>query len=132
MVAKYLLVWLLLALVAIANGMLRQGTYGNAVSELAAHQISTLTAILAFGAVVWTVHRFWPIPSASQAWIIGFCWLVMTAIFEIGFGHFIAGDSWEKLYADYNLFRGRVWSLVLVWVAVLPFVVFKASQATSS
>lgn len=132
MVTRYLLVWFLLALVAIANGILRQGTYGKVVSELAAHQISTLTAIFAFGAVTWIVHRFWPLQSASQAWTIGFCWLVMTVVFEFGFGHYVAGHSWEKLYADYDLLKGRVWSLVLVWVTVLPFVVFKASQATSS
>jgi hypothetical protein len=130
MVMKYALVWFLLAVVAIANGILRQSTYGKAVSELAAHQISTITAILASGAVVWVVNRFWPIESTSQACIIGACWLVMTVIFEFGFGHYVAGHSWERLFADYNVFEGRVWSFFLVWIAVLPFVVFKTTQTT--
>ena len=128
MLTRYLLVWLLLAVVAIANGVLRQSTYGKFVSELVAHQISTLTAIFAFGAVVWSVNRFWPIQSASQAWTIGFCWLVMTVMFEFGFGHYVAGHPWEKLLADYNLLEGRVWSLFLTWVVVLPFLVFMISR----
>jgi hypothetical protein len=128
MLTKYLLVWLLLAIVAIANGVLRQSTYGKAVSELAAHQISTVTAILASGAVVWVVNRFWPIQSVSQAWTIGACWLVMTMIFEFGFGHYIAGHSWARLLADYKLFEGRVWSLFLIWMLVLPYVVLRATQ----
>ena len=131
MVTRYLLVWLLLAVVAIANGVLRQSTYGKYVSELAAHQVSTLTAILAFGVVVWGVNRFWPIESASQAWTIGICWLVMTVMFEFGFGHYVAGHPWEKLLADYNLLEGRVWLLVLTWVVVLPFVVFTISRPTT-
>ena len=128
MVTKYLLVWFLLAIVAIANGVLRQSTYGKAVPELAAHQISTVTAILASGAVVWVVNRFWPIQSVSQAWTIGACWLVMTIIFEFGFGHYVARHSWTRLFADYNLLEGRVWSLFLVWIAVLPYVVFRTTH----
>ncbi len=130
MIEKYLAVWFLLAVVAVVNGTVRQYTYGKFVQELAAHQISTITAILASGAVIWAVNRFWPIQSELQAWMIGLSWLVMTSIFEFGFGHYVAGHSWDKLLADYNLFEGRVWSLFLLWVAVLPFVIFKlASRA---
>jgi hypothetical protein len=129
MVMKYLTVWFLLAIVAVANGILRQGTYGRVVSELAAHQISTVTAILATSAVVWIVNRFWPIASAPQAWTIGACWLIMTIAFEFGFGHYVVGHSWAKLLADYNILEGRVWSLFLAWIAILPFVIFKISKA---
>ncbi len=128
MITKYLLVWLLLAIVAIANGIFRQSTYGKSVSELAAHQISTITAILASGIVVWIVNRYWAIESTPKALIIGGCWLVMTVAFEFGFGHYIAGHTWEKLTADYNLLQGRVWSLFLVWVTILPLVIYKLAK----
>jgi len=123
-----MLVWLLLAIVAIANGIVRQSTYGKIVPELAAHQISTVTAILASGLVVWFINRIWPIESASQALLIGACWLVMTVVFEFGFGHYVAGHSWARLVADYNLVAGRVWSLFLIWVAIMPYVIFKLAQ----
>lgn len=125
MIAKFVLVWFLLAIVAIANGIIRQATYGKSVSDLAAHQISTFTAILASGAIVWMVSRIWSIESASQAWRIGFLWLVMTIVFEFGFGHYIAGHSWGRLLADYNIVEGRVWSLFLIWLTVMPFLFFK-------
>jgi hypothetical protein len=127
MIARYFLVWFLLATVAIANGVIRQTTYGKAVSDLAAHQISTATAVLATGAVVWFVHRVWAIESASQAWSIGLLWLIMTIAFEFGFGHFVAGHSWASLLADYNLFNGRVWCLFLIWMTIMPFVIFRLS-----
>jgi hypothetical protein len=125
MIAKFILVWFLLAIVAIANGIIRQATYGKSVSDLEAHQISTFTAILGSGAIVWLVSRFWSIESASQAWRIGFLWLAMTIVFEFGFGHYIAGHSWGRLLADYNILEGRVWSLFLIWITVMPFVFFK-------
>ena len=124
MVTRYLFFWLLLAVVAIVNGTLRQFVYGRHLPELAAHQLSTVTGILLTGVTVWLLNRFWPIGSARDAWIIGACWLLMTIAFEFGFGHYVAGHSWSRLIADYNILEGRVWSLFLVWIAVLPYVVW--------
>ncbi|MGA9573741.1 MAG: hypothetical protein WBS20_07335 [Lysobacterales bacterium] len=125
MLVRYLLFWLLLAVVAIANGILRQVVYGKFVSTLTAHQISTLTGIVFTGVLVFWLHRFWPIESVRQAWLIGVIWLVMTISFEFGFGHFVAGHPWSALFADYNLLRGRVWLVFLVWMLVLPWLVFR-------
>jgi hypothetical protein len=128
MIVKYLLFWLVLAIVAIANGVIRQTTYGKVVPELAAHQISTIVAILTTGAVVWGLSRIWPLDSSSQAWTIGILWLLLTIVFEFGFGHFVAGHSWARLLADYNLLNGRVWLLFLIWVAVMPLVFYTWAQ----
>ena len=125
MLTRYLLCWFLLAIVAIANGILRQATYGKHLSELAAHQVSTATGILFTGLVVWVISRIWPIESAAQAWLIGACWLVATIAFEFGFGHFVAGHSWGRLMADYNLLDGRVWSLFLVWITLMPYLFYR-------
>lgn len=129
MVLRYVLCWFLLAVVAIINGVLREGTYGKHVSDLAAHQISTLTAIVLTGIVVSVFYRASPLESAHQAWTIGLLWFVMTISFEFGFGHFVAGHSFSRLFADYNLFQGRVWVLFLVWVAVMPYLFFRLSYA---
>lgn len=128
MITKYLLAWFLLAIVATINGIVRQSTYGKTISDIAAHQISTVTGIFVTGAVIWWISRMWPLESSSQAWTIGVLWLILTIGFEFGFGHFVAGHSWEKLLADYNILNGRVWSLFLIWVAVMPFVFFKLNN----
>lgn len=120
MILRYLAAWLLLAAVGIVNGMLRNSTYGRHIPDLAAHQVSTLTGILATGAVVWLLSRRWPFESAMQAWTIGIVWLLMTVAFEFGFGRFVVGHSWARLFADYNLLAGRVWVLFLIWITVLP------------
>ncbi len=130
MLIKYLFVWFLLAAVMILNGIVRQATYGKHVPDLTAHQVSTLTAILLAGAVVWLAHRAWPVATSSQAWSIGFFWLFLTIAFEFGFGRFVAGHPWDRLLADYNIFNGRVWSVFLLWLTVLPYLVFKFAPRT--
>jgi len=117
---RHLLFWFVLMVIGILNGVLRVETYGYFVPELTAHQISTLTGILICGGVVWLLWKKWPLPTRRDAWIVGVSWLVLTIAFEFGFGHYVAGHSWQRLFADYNLLEGRVWSLFLVWVLFLP------------
>lgn len=128
MIARYLLFWPALAVIAIFNGTLRQFAYGPHMAELAAHQLSTFTGMLFTGLAVWALNRVWPIGSAREAWVIGACWLLMTIAFEFGFGHYVAGHSWSQLFADYNLAEGRVWSLFLAWIAVLPYLTWRIGK----
>ena len=43
--------------------------------------------------------------------------------FEFFFGHFILRETWTRLFADYNILRGRFWLLVLGSQALAPVVV---------
>ncbi|HRH82541.1 MAG TPA: hypothetical protein PLW81_15995 [Thiobacillaceae bacterium] len=116
----YLLAWLPMVAIAIANGWLRQAGYGPYLSELAAHQVSTLTGALMFALYIYWVMRCWPPASARRAWQVGLAWLAMTVAFEFLFGHFVAGHYWTRLLADYDLTAGRVWPLVLLWLLPPP------------
>ena len=125
---KYVLVWVPMVAIAIANGVVREAWYGKHLSELAAHQISTLIAVILFGVYIWFVVRFWRPTSKVQAIAIGLIWLAMTIAFEFVFGHYVAGQSWERLLHDYNLLAGRVWPLVLFWIAVAPYLFFRTRK----
>ncbi len=125
MTLKYSLLWFALALIAIANGILREQTYGKLISELSAHQISTLTGIVFSGMFVFYIHQIWRIESSSQAWLIGSIWLTATILFEFTFGHYVAGHSWSHLLNDYNIFQGRIWSLFLMWVLLMPVIMYR-------
>ncbi len=120
----YLLAWVAMVVVAIVNGALRETTYGKRMSELSAHQVSCATGMAAFGVVTWLVVRLWPPASAGQAAAIGAMWLALTVAFEFLFGHYALRNPWSDLLHDYDLRRGRLWVLVLVWVAVAPWLFY--------
>jgi hypothetical protein len=105
--------------------LLRQAWYGKHLGELQAHQISTLTGVVLFGVYIEFIVRVWRPESAAQAIAVGLLWLAMTVAFEFLFGHYVAGHSWGRLLHDYNLFAGRVWLVVLVWVTVAPYLFFR-------
>ena len=69
--------------------------------------------------------RWYPLSSAGQAWRLGLLWLGLTMAFEFLFFHYAGGRSWAELLGDYNVLAGRVWVVVLAWVAVAPCLFFK-------
>jgi len=108
--------------IAILNGVVREKGYGPRLRERTAHQLSSVIAVLLFGLYTWPITARWPPEDSGQALAIGGMWLAMTIAFEFGFGHYMAGHSWRKLFSDYNLLRGRVWSLVLAGIFFLPWI----------
>ena len=125
---KYIVAWLPLVMIAMLNGTLREGWYGKYLSELHAHQVSTASGVLLFGIYIWGLMRIWRPVSSKQAINIGLVWLGLTVAFEFLFMHYVAGRSWDILLHDYNIFAGRVWVAVLVWVTVAPYIFYRLQK----
>jgi len=125
MIRKYTLAWIPMILIAIANGTIRQFVYGQWVSEITAHQISSATAIVLFFLYTLLLSRRWPFDKSSQAWSVGLIWLVLTIVFEFVFGYFAAGHSLDRLLQDYNMAAGRLWPLVLAALFLMPYVAYR-------
>jgi hypothetical protein len=54
-----------------ANGALHVATYGKTMSELAAHQLSTLIGAAALGVAIWFIVRTWPPHRIVKRWQLG-------------------------------------------------------------
>lgn len=120
MILRYILAWIPMIFIAIANGIIRELTYQKYLGELRAHQVSTITGVVLLGGYIWAITRLWHPESAAQAIFIGLIWLGLTIAFEFIFGHYVAHHSWSELLRDYNIFAGRLWLLVLLWTATAP------------
>lgn len=129
---KYLVAWLPGIPIAIANGELRDSWYGHFINELSAHQISTASFIIIFGIYVWFILRWLKLSSPHDALQVGFTWLILTTLFEFIFGHYVMGNSWERLFQDDNLFAGRLWGLVLVWITLSPLIFYRLQRKSNS
>lgn len=125
-VGRWIAAWVVMLLVSVANGAVRELTYGKLMTELVAHQFSTLIGVVLLGGVIRTfIHRF-PPASSRQALGLGLLWMGMTVAFEFLFFHFVGGHSWTTLLANYNILKGRVWIIVVLWIAVAPAIFFRS------
>ncbi len=122
---RYIVVWTGMIFLAIFNGILRGAVFEVYLDSLAAHQLSSVTLVILFFIATWLVSSKWPIGTSRQAIIIGLIWVILTPVFEFTFGMLVMGNYLSYMLNDYNLMAGRLWSLVLVAVALLPTVVYK-------
>jgi hypothetical protein len=108
-----LLVWLVMAVIGPLNGFVRTYGYSAITGEQAAHVISTIILIVIILIVTFVFFRFVATNyTITDLIFIGTIWLGLTIAFEFGFGHFVMGHPWERLFADYNIIEGRVWIAV--------------------
>ena len=120
MLLRAIVIWLVLAVLANGNGVLRKTVITPRIGEHGGHVVSTVILCALFFCTALVTVR-WIGPSDSRdAWLIGAFWVVLAVAFEFLVGHYALGHPWEKLLADYNLSRGRVWSLVLITTLVAP------------
>jgi hypothetical protein len=121
--ARWTVAWLGGAAIGVANGLAREATYGRALRERTAHNVSSATAVAGFAGYFAFLQRRWPIPGGRAALAIGARWLLLTVAFEFGFGRLVAKQTWRELLADYDVAAGRTWPFVLAWIALGPAVV---------
>ncbi len=129
---KYVIGWLPLVVIAIANGTFRQIVFQQSLGELHAHQLSTAIGIILFGVYIYWVIRRWKPETMSETIRIGLLWMILTITFEFALGRLVLSRDWSLLLHDYNLCEGRVWILVLIWVALAPSLFFKLNKKYNS
>lgn len=126
---KYFAAWCLLLLVAVANGILRDLSYGQYLSESLSQQLSTLSAMLLMAIVIWAFIYRYPIATATKALAIGLLWMLLTIAFEFLFFHFVAGHPWNDLLDNYKIWQGRLWPILLLWIALAPYTFFRLGKS---
>jgi uncharacterized membrane protein len=110
------------AVLAVANGALRELVLVPWLGDTAARQASTLTLMSLLGGYVWWLCRRWPLPTQTAALRVGGCWVLLTVGFEFGLGHYVEDKSWAVLLADYDITAGHIWLLVPIWILIAPAV----------
>lgn len=129
LIIKSLLVWLLFVPIAVLNGIVRNYIYQPHVGELLAHQISTVIACATFILLAYFLLKHEVVnQTTNMLLLIGLMWILMTIVFEFGFGHWVAGHSWEKLLHDYNILKGRVWILFLLNSLITPLLIKRLTK----
>lgn len=122
---NYLLAWFVMLLFSVANGALRDLTYGRHLSELAAQQCSTVSGIVMLAGLIWFFMRLRPPSSGRAAMALGLFWMGLTVAFEFLFFHYVGGHAWAELLGNYDVSRGRWWVFELLWLAVAPYLVYR-------
>ena len=115
--------WFVMVVIAIANGFVGEKVVSRYLGDYGSHLYKTIFIIVVIfiGARIF-VSSYAPEPVFSSALSAGLLWFFCSLTFEFIFGHFVFGFPWEKLVADYKIWQGRLWSLVLASEIIAPLI----------
>ena len=117
--------WLGFLVVAIACGIIRERFLVPGLGPLGGRALGTLMAgLIIFGLIYAYVGKLKGTTRVSLV-KLGLFWTIATIGFEFLFGHYVMGLSWDSLWADYNVFQGRLWPLVLIVTLLGPLLAQK-------
>ena len=117
---KAVALWFALVALAVLNGGARNYLITPRLGDHPAHIISTVILCGMIAVVAW-ISNPWISPGSVRAALgVGALWLSLTIAFEFLAGHYLFGHPWQRLLADYNIARGRVWILVLLTTLLAP------------
>ena len=120
-ILRVLLVWVLLAVLMSVNGVFREAVLVPQAGRAAADIIS---AALGIGIILGTTGFFFRRlrgEPASRLATISVLLVALTVLFELVVGHWVDGKSWSELAANYALWEGRLWPILLLVLALTPF-----------
>lgn len=120
MIQRAILVWLLIIGVETVHGILRTLLLVPLVGDFPARQIAVFTGSLLIFWVAWLTVRWLGANGKSQLLLVGLIWVVLTVLFEVALGSWGLGLSWSRIVEDYDLTRGGLLGLGLLFMAVSP------------
>ena len=110
----------LIIVAEIANGTVRTLAIAPLVGDFTARQIGTVSGCVLIGLIAGFGSPWLNAVSRRAQWAVGLLWLTLMMGFEVAFGRWVAGASWQQLAADYNLAQGGLLGWGMLWLLCAP------------
>ena len=120
MIVRAVAVWFGILVLASLNGAARGAWIIPRLGETMGRAVSTVILCGLVFALTWLTIGWIRPASSAEALKVGVVWLFLTLAFEFLVGHYVFGNAWSELFADYDLSRGRIWIAVLVLTLLSP------------
>lgn len=122
------LVWLVIVFAESLNGTAREFFLKPLVGDVRARQISFFTAMLIILTIAIFIVRWIRASNVFQMLAVGLLWAVLTFCFELLLARFVMNISWEKFFADYNIFAGGLMTIGLLFLIFAPLIAMKIRE----
>ena len=120
-----LTIWLVLIVAEIAHGILRAIVLVPFVGEFRSNQIGVFTGSAIILMISYLTIQWIRAKRRNGLMLVGLIWLVLTVAFEVLFGRFVVGLSWERIASDYNVLNGGLMPLGLLVLFFSPMIAAK-------
>jgi hypothetical protein len=132
MIFRSLVIWLVLICAEILHRIARGIFLVPHVGEFRSNQIGVFTGSIIILVIAVVFVRWIGATRTMDLLAVGLLWLVLTLAFEVGFGRFVLGASWERLAADYNVLEGGLLPFGMIVLLFAPLIAGKLRGSVST
>lgn len=118
-------VWLLIMAAETAHRILRALFLVPWIGDFPARQFSVFTGSLLIFLIALLTIRWIGARSIGELVGMGALWIALTIGFEIGVGRFVAGFPWSRILEDFDVSRGGMLGLGLLFMGATPLLAAK-------
>lgn len=123
MVFRAVLIWLVIALAEMVQGILRVRYLNRRVGDHRARQIG-----VASGSAVILVIAWWTVPwigasTTAELFGVGGLWLGLMLAFDLAVGRWLMRFTWSRIAADFNPRRGGWLGAGMLMLFAAPWLV---------
>ena len=123
-------IWLLIISAEFVHGVLRMLFLAPLIGDFQARQISVLIGSLIILTIAYFSIRWVRAENNVSLFIVGFVWLILTLLFEVGLGRFVFGFSWQRILSDYDISTGGLLPFGLIILTLSPLIAYKLRGLT--
>ncbi len=118
-------VWLIIIFAETLHGTIRLILLQPVVGDFKARQAAVLTGVLIIFTISYLSAKWLQTTNNFQLLTVGFVWLVLTVGFEILVGRLVMQFSWQRIFSDYDIFRGGLLPIGLLLLFLTPLMTVK-------
>jgi hypothetical protein len=119
---RALAVWLIIMCAEFIHGILRTVLLVPYVGDFQSRQIAVFSGSILILIIACLFVRWMRTDTFRALASIGFVWLVLTLLFELGFGRFILHLPWHRLLEDYDIARGGLLLFGMIFLTLSPLI----------
>jgi len=110
-----------MVIAAVVNAGIREKLLVPAIGPCIALPVSGLVLSIVIFLVVFLTIPLVGSLTGRRYFYVGLYWAVLTLSFELLFGHFAAGKSWQEIMQVFNVRKGDLFILVLLATLISPW-----------
>lgn len=129
---RAILIWLLIIFAETVHGILRQMFLAPTVGDFRARQIAVFTGMLLIFAVAYLFIGWIRAGNAKRLLAVGLMWAGLTLVFEFVLGVFILNYPKERIWEDYDISRGGLMILGILFMIFVPLLAAKLCRLKAS
>jgi hypothetical protein len=123
MILRATLIWLVIAAAEVIHGFLRVKFLNRRVGDRRARQIGVFTGSAIIFAIAWWSSPWIGAETRNDQLGVGLLWLAAMMAFDIGFGRWVFHASWARIGTEFDLRRGGLLGLGMVFLFFAPLLV---------